>query len=363
MDLRRQNVLLFTRTMQLGGTENVVLQLCEILKPQVNKVIVCSCGGINVDSLTSMGIKHYQIADITEKSPLTVLSIISCIKKIIRDENITLVHTHHRMATLYMKLLRRFSNVKVISTLHGVFTDKHLATKFAYSDIDIIACGDIVKKQFVDTFGINSNKVTVIHNSVKKNDLGIIPVKEIVVFKSNRTLIAYVGRLSPEKGVDVLLRTLAEVTKENKRVKLFIVGDGTSEYKEYLLNLIDVLYIRDFVVFLGYRSDALNIIKQVDFIVLPSKTEGLPLTPIEAFSQEKTVVATKAGGTVEIIQDGVNGLLCEIDDVQGIAKCILKLCNDVEFRNSLSRAAYDTFEKKFAFAKFKDDIVKYYEKL
>lgn len=48
IDLRKQNVLLFTRTMQLGGTENVILQLCEILQPKVNKIIVCSCGGVNI---------------------------------------------------------------------------------------------------------------------------------------------------------------------------------------------------------------------------------------------------------------------------------------------------------------------------
>ena len=58
IDLRKQNVLLFTRTMQLGGTENVILQLCEILQPKVNKIIVCSCGGVNIKKLNEMRIKH-----------------------------------------------------------------------------------------------------------------------------------------------------------------------------------------------------------------------------------------------------------------------------------------------------------------
>ena len=58
IDLRKQNVLLFTRTMQLGGTENVILQLCEILQPKVNKIVVCSCGGVNIKKLNEMRIKH-----------------------------------------------------------------------------------------------------------------------------------------------------------------------------------------------------------------------------------------------------------------------------------------------------------------
>ena len=67
MDLGKQNILFFTRTMMLGGTENVVLQLCEVFKPKVNKIVVCSCGGVNVEKLTEMGIRHYQIPDISSK--------------------------------------------------------------------------------------------------------------------------------------------------------------------------------------------------------------------------------------------------------------------------------------------------------
>ena len=74
MELNKKNVLFLTRTMKLGGTENVILQLCEILKPQVNKIVVCSCGGVNVEKLQKMGIKHYMIPDIEEKSLKTFLS-------------------------------------------------------------------------------------------------------------------------------------------------------------------------------------------------------------------------------------------------------------------------------------------------
>ena len=56
MDLKEQNILFFTRTMKLGGTENVVLQLCEILETKVNKIIVCSCGGVNTEKLKEMGV-------------------------------------------------------------------------------------------------------------------------------------------------------------------------------------------------------------------------------------------------------------------------------------------------------------------
>ena len=77
VDLKQQNILMFTRTMRTGGTENVVLQLCKIFSPEVNKVIVCSCGGVHVATLEKMGIKHYEIPDMENKSPKTILAILN----------------------------------------------------------------------------------------------------------------------------------------------------------------------------------------------------------------------------------------------------------------------------------------------
>ena len=64
MNLRKQNILFLTRTMNLGGTENVILQLCEVLKSEVNNIVVCSCGGINEKKLQEMNIEHIKINDI-----------------------------------------------------------------------------------------------------------------------------------------------------------------------------------------------------------------------------------------------------------------------------------------------------------
>ena len=63
MDLGLQNILFFARTMGLGGTENVVLQLCEIFKPVVNKIVVCSCGGINEKKLEEMGLFNEEVVE------------------------------------------------------------------------------------------------------------------------------------------------------------------------------------------------------------------------------------------------------------------------------------------------------------
>ncbi|BAB80203.1 hypothetical protein [Clostridium perfringens str. 13] len=140
-----KNILYFTRTMGMGGTENVVLQLCEIMKKN-NNVVVCSCGGINVEKLNNMGIKHYTIPDIEKKDPITIILTLRMILKVIREEKIDIVHTHHRMAAFYTRLLGKKRNIRYINTCHNTFDNKKMLTKFSYKRIELIACGEMVKK-------------------------------------------------------------------------------------------------------------------------------------------------------------------------------------------------------------------------
>ena len=88
-EFEKKNVLFIVRTMGLGGTENVVLQLCEILSAKVNKIVVCSSGGVHEKVLQEMGIKHYMLPDIASKNPIDMLKSYRVIKKIIK---ITLEH-------------------------------------------------------------------------------------------------------------------------------------------------------------------------------------------------------------------------------------------------------------------------------
>lgn len=123
MVLEKQNILFIVRTMGLGGTENVVLQLCEILAGRVNKIVVCSSGGVHESKLQTMGIKHYTIQDVANKNPVSMLRIYSSIKSIIKREKITIVHSHHRMAAFYAELAAPKGVIKVANA-HNTFQDK-----------------------------------------------------------------------------------------------------------------------------------------------------------------------------------------------------------------------------------------------
>ena len=362
MNLREQNLLFFTRTMDLGGTENVVLQLCEIFKPRVNKIVVCSCGGVNVEKLTRMGIKHIQIGDIEKKSLGVMLKTIRVLKKTVKEEHITAIHTHHRMAAFYVSLLGFYKRCVFINTSHNTFSNKKLLTRFAYKHAHLIACGEMVKKNLVDVYRLLDKQVTVIHNAVKPFD-GKVAVDPLIkkMHNDGKFVIGNIGRLSEQKGMEYYIKAIPEVIKTHPEARFVIAGSGEDEEK--LKKLREELGVDDYLTFLGYRTDVQNLMSQLDLVVLSSLWEGLPLTPIEAFSVGKTVVATAVDGTPEIVRGKENGLLVGPRDSEGLARQINWMIENSEKRMEMETRAIERYREEFSFEKLEQKYVSYYEGL
>ena len=307
MVLEKQNILFIVRTMGLGGTENVVLQLCEILAGRVNKIVVCSSGGVHESKLQTMGIKHYTIQDVANKNPVSMLRIYSSIKSIIKREKITIVHSHHRMAAFYAELAAPKGVIKVANA-HNTFQDKKKLTQFAYHNTEIIAVGEMVRENLTDFFKIPENQVSVIHNAVKPFEGVVQKISTLdIEKKEGHILIGNIGRLSEQKGMNYFIDAAEIVTRNHPEARFVIVGDG--ELKDQLHERVKSKHLQDVFLFLGYRNDIQNVISQLDFVVLSSLWEGLPLTPIEAYSVGKTVIGTAVDGTQEIIRTGIDGYL------------------------------------------------------
>ena len=359
-DLSKQNILFFTRTMELGGTENVILQLCETFKPLVNKIVVCSCGGVNEKKLKELNIKHYTIPDIENKNPSCILTVSKMLKKIIKNENITVVHTHHRMAAFYVAFLKIYKKCLFINTSHNTFDNKVKFTRYAYKHANLVACGEMVKKNLVETFGLPEKQVTVIHNAVKPFD-DPVKVEPFInqLHDQGSHIVGNIGRLSEQKGMEYFINAIPTIKLCMSNVKFVIVGTGENEKK--LKDLVRELDLKDDCYFLGYRSDVQNLMSQLDLVVLSSLWEGLPLTPIEAFSVGRTVVATAVDGTVEIVKDGINGYLVSPKNSLEIAKKVIEVLQNKELRNSFEKEALQTYEDDFSFNQLKNPYKSYYE--
>lgn len=174
-----------------------------------------------------------------------------------------------------------------------------------------IAPSQFMKKTVVD-FGWDKNKIKVIYNFSEKMDNSIsVKIEDYGL---------YFGRLSREKGIDILLQALKLTNKKNK---LKIIGTGPEE--DNLKQLVEELNLSERVDFLGYKSgkELHNIIRKARLIYLPSVwNENMPLTLLESLNLKKVVIASITGGLPELIKDKETGFLFENGNIQELSKVI-----------------------------------------
>ena len=351
---RKNNILHISRTMDIGGAERIVYQLSSDLKDEFDSVHVASTGGLWESELSAKGIQHHKILDIDSKNPLTVLKLLSSIRQIIKKNEITIVHTHHRMAAFYIRLLKLVHPKLIhVYTAHNVFKDKLPLYGFALKNAKSVAVGEAVNKNLKEDVGITDSRV--IYNGVvlKETD---DQVDEIISYGGIK--LGCIARLSEQKGLTYLLDAMSLLTV--KDIRLFIVGDG--ELRNELENKVKKLDLQDSVTFLGYRKDIAECINSFDFCVLPSVFEGFGLVAIEAFMNSKTLVATAIPGLNEVVTNK-NGVLVPAKDPAALASAIDKLATDATLRQELSSQAKKDYENKFSYPLFLENYRELYREL
>lgn len=351
-------ILHISRTMGQGGAEKVVYQICK--DSNDIEMVIASTGGIYEDELNKIGVKHFKIPDIDCKNPISIIKTFFILRKIIKNEKIDIVHSHHRMAAFYSRILnicnRKF---KRVYTAHNIFYNKKILLRFSLKGSTIVACGDGVKNNLVNFYNIKEDKISIIYNSVEVNEIGIKNGTLEDLKNKNKIIIGTIGRLTEQKGIDIFIKSISKVVKSNKNVVGVIVGDG--ENRNVLENLVKDLNIEKNIIFLGYQKNVFDIIKQLDFIILASRWEGFPLTPIEVFSMKKTIIASNIDGNNEIVKHEYNGLLFEKDNIDELSNKIEELVMDEAKITKLEKEALKTFNDKFSYDKFINNYLNLYK--
>ena len=345
------NILHISRTMDIGGAEKIVYQLATDLKEEFDNVHVASTGGLWEEELNKNGIKHHKILDVESKSPKTLAVNFNMLRKIIKEHKIDIIHTHHRMAAFYARLLMYiFPKVKHIYTAHNIFDNKIKMYKYSLKGAKVIAVGEGVSNHLKKDLSVDSS---IIYNAIPENNIRTT-VREIVDY--TKIKIGFIGRLSEQKGLAYLIDAIKLIEKEN--IHLFIAGDG--DLKERLLVQVRALGLDDKITFLGYREDTTAIINSCDFMVMPSLYEGLPLTLIEYFQNSKTVVGTTIPGIQEVVVHEVSGLLVKPGDALSLSKEIQRLSTDVVLRSKLEEQTHKIYGEKFSYNNFISKYLKTY---
>ena len=338
--------------MELGGTENVILQLCSNFCKDY-EITVLSSGGINLKKLDSLNIKHIEIGNIDSKNPFRMFKTYLRIKKIIKKGRFDIIHTHHRMAAFYISLIKP-KKCKLIHTMHNAFDDKIKFTRFALKRFEVVACGETVYDCIKTNYKLRN--VRTIVNGID-NQFEFVSIPKIEQIKQDgKYVLGFVGRLNEQKGVDVLIKAMKELVAENNKVHLLIYGTGVLENN--LKKLVEENDLMDYISFEGFTDNPLNVISQLDCYILPSRWEGLPLGIIEAFSVKTSVIASDIKENSELVNENT-GYLFKKDnplDLKNSIQICMEENNDLRIEN-----AFHLYSSKYLMDNFLKGYLDIYE--
>ena len=172
-------------------------------------------------------------------------------------------------------------------------------------------------------------------------------------------IVGNIGRLSEQKGMEYYINAIPSVLNKYPNTRFLVIGSGEDEDK--IKDVIKHLGIENQAILMGYRSDIQNIMAQLDLVVLSSLWEGFPLTPIEAFSVGKTVVATGVDGTIEIVHNRENGLVIAPKSSEQIANNVVWMIEHPEEKRTMENNAFISYQNEFSMDAFAKGYMNCYE--
>lgn len=283
------------------------------------------------------------------------------IRKIIKTHNIDIIHSHHRMTTFIAGLACKFTKARVIHTQHLCINDKFKLTGFTLKNKQVITVSHQAKKILVEKCRINSEKIVTIYNAIDVKESSEPVDSRLIEMKSEgHFIVCQVSRVIDYKGVYDFVDIAKQTISTNGNLRFILIGDGpeSERLEQYIIDQ----ELSEYVLLLGSKNNIIDHLKYIDLFILCSYIEGLPLTPIEAFSQKIPVVATNIGGTNEEIVDGVNGYLVEAKDIEGFKDKILYLYYNSDKLGAMGSQAYNIYLNEFNETKYIEQHNKIYTK-
>ena len=276
------------------------------------------------------------------------------IKGLVRSLSSDIIHAHWTAAGFIGGILKTLSRKPLIITVHGseiYLVHSRIGKKIALSILKradfITAVSKGLVLELLD-WGIDEKKVRLVPNGVDSTAFSPkdpVNTKEDLDFISNMKHVLFVGRLAPVKGVEYLIQAIPAVIKGFKRVHFVIVGDGDSTHA--LQKLAEQLKINEYINFVG-RQPHEKIAEYMaisDILVLPSLSEGLPVTVLEAMACGLPVIATRVGGIPEIVLDGVTGYVVPPKSPKEISDKISLLLKNPNQCKAMGQSGKDLLEK------------------
>ncbi|QDV39719.1 GDP-mannose-dependent alpha-(1-6)-phosphatidylinositol monomannoside mannosyltransferase (plasmid) [Tautonia plasticadhaerens] len=291
--------------------------------------------------------------------------------EICRREGVEIWHGHDYKSNLLGLMLRPFWPMRLVTTVHGWV--KQTSRTPLYYGIDraclahyerVICVSEDLHQRCLH-LGVPRDRCLLIENGIDTERFvrrsAPDEAKARFGVPAGRTVVGAVGRLSAEKGFDLLIRAADRLIRDGHDFDLLIAGEGDDESR--LRSLIDDLGCRDRVRLLGFLPEPIDLFHAMDIFALSSLREGLPNVVLEAMAMEVAVVATRVAGVPRLIVDGEDGVLVEPGSVDELTQSLGSLLRDPGRRSRLGRAGRETIDRRSCFRTRMRTIGKLYDEL
>ncbi len=288
-----------------------------------------------------------------------------------RREKVAVWHGHDYKTNLLGLLLNRFHRMRLVTTVHG-WVQNTTRTPLYYK-LDRLSLPRYEKVVCVsdDLFaeclacGVPAANLVLLENAIDGAEYvrkrTPAEAKAALGLPTTGLLVGAVGRLSGEKGFDILVRAVHALLGRGLDVRCVIVGEGGE--RTALEALIRELGLTDRVHLPGWQSDVRGYYEAMDVYALSSLREGLPNVLLEAMALEVPVVATRVNGVPRLVQDGRNGLLAEPGDLPGLTAAVAELLTNAVKRDEFRAAGRRTVETRYSFAARMQKLAALYDEM
>lgn len=221
-----------------------------------------------------------------------------------------------------------------------------------------------LRRWLIENVRLPAQKVTTIHNGVDLARFGTrrpVEARNLLGLPADALIVGTVGRLDPVKDQAGLIRAFSSLVTTHPSALLLIAGDGPC--RSDLERLVGELGLRDRVRLLGSRGDVSDVLATLDLFVLPSIAEGISNTILEAMASSVPVVATRVGGSPELISDGSCGTLVPSRDLAALTTAMAAYLDDPHLRALHGKASRERAVEHFGLPRMAADYADLYMSL
>ncbi len=348
----KTRLMFFLPNLHGGGAEKVAVNILRILDAntyEIHLVLVEKKG----DYLNLVP-KNVTLHDLkVSKTLFSIVKLKAKIKEINPDvvySSLLRTHIALYLSLMFIKnkpyiILRSPNSPKLLidnNQLSGVM--KFFIEK-AYKKADlVIAQTPEMKSELNQYHKINPDKIKVFLNPIDKQLIDEKVHNCENPFNDKYINVVAAGRLTKQKGFDILIKSFNKVLSKNNNFRLHIIGNDDGE-KEILLSLVDEFNLKSYINFLGFQDNPYKFFINADLYVLSSRWEGLPNTILENLYLKKPIVSTRCIPFMDkLISDGNNGILVDVEDENQLADAILNYKSiDINFINESIKSDVNQF--------------------